>query len=89
MSLPKPGIPKAGIPKTGIPKTGIPKTGIPMAPLIQTPLRLPLNGHRVGQVHGGGGGNWRTLAPTFWESEKLSASLFVLQNRLEEEKLGP
>ena len=45
--IPKAGIPKAGIPKTGIPKAGIPKTGIPKmgrfrAPLIQTPLRLPL-----------------------------------------------
>ena len=46
--IPKPGIPKSGIPKTGIPKAGIPKLGIPKtgrftAPLIQTPLRLPLN----------------------------------------------
>ena len=50
--FPKPGIPKTGIPKAGIPKTGIPKAGIPKlgmpkmgrfrAPLIQTPLRLPL-----------------------------------------------
>ena len=46
--IPKPGTPKSGIPKTGIPKAGIPKLGIPKtdrftAPLIQTPLRLPLN----------------------------------------------
>ena len=47
-TLLEPGIPKLGIPKTGIPKAGIPKLGIPKmgrfrAPLIQTPLRLPLN----------------------------------------------
>ena len=45
--IPKTGIPKAGIPKTEIPKAGIPKLGIPKmvrfrAPLIQTPLWLPL-----------------------------------------------
>ena len=45
--IPKRGIPKSGIPKTGIPKAEIPKLGIPKtggftAPLIQTPLRLPL-----------------------------------------------
>ena len=45
--IPKPGVPKSGVPKTGIPKAGIPKLGIPKtcsftAPVIQTPLRLPL-----------------------------------------------
>ena len=46
-TLPETEIPKSGIPKTGIPKARIPKLGIPKtsrftAPLIQTPLRLPL-----------------------------------------------
>ena len=46
--IPKPRIPKSEIPKTGIPKAetpelGIPKTGRFTVPLIQTPLRLPLN----------------------------------------------
>ena len=40
--IPKSGIPKTGIPKAGIPTLGIPKMGRFTAPLIQTPLRLPL-----------------------------------------------
>ena len=39
---PQTEIPKPGIPKSRIPKTGISKTGRFTAPLIQTPLRLPL-----------------------------------------------
>ena len=46
-TFPETNISKARMPKTGIPKAGIPKLGIPKmgrfrAPLIQTPLRLPL-----------------------------------------------
>ena len=40
--IPKSGVPNIGIPKAEIPKLGIPKTGSFTAPLIQTPLRLPL-----------------------------------------------
>ena len=41
-TFPKSGIPKTGISKAGIPKLGIPKTVRFRAPLVQTPLRLPL-----------------------------------------------
>ena len=40
--IPKSGIPKTGIPNLGIPKLGIPKTGRVTAPVVQTPLALPL-----------------------------------------------
>ena len=59
--IPKSGIPKTGIPKAGIPKLGIPKTGRFTAPLIQTPLRLPLIKFGVCVIRCGHDGN-QTLA---------------------------